>query len=315
MYGTSTSCYIRIPFTINSNPSSFNFMTLNMWYDDGFIAYINGVEVQRALFTGTPAWNSIAEGNHEAGGAESFDVSNHLSILYQGNNILAIHGLNVSTTSSDFIISAELVAGVSSAPSSTGISSAAVRYAGTITLPKSTHVKARVLDGSTWSALNEATFAVGPVTQNLRVTEIMYHPKETNDPNEEYIELKNIGTETINLNLVRFTKGIDFTFPSVELAPSGYTVVVKDIQAFTARYGTVVNIAGQYSGSLSDGGERIRLEDAVGQMILDFDYKDGWLDITDGGGYSLTIIDASDSDPNNWSSKESWCAFNPSPGR
>ena len=39
-------------------------------------------------------------------------------------------------------------------------------------------------------------FAIGPVAENLRITEIMYHPEDTddpNDPNEEFIELKNIG--------------------------------------------------------------------------------------------------------------------------
>ncbi|MHC4642514.1 MAG: chitobiase/beta-hexosaminidase C-terminal domain-containing protein [Planctomycetota bacterium] len=74
------------------------------------------------------------------------------------------------------------------------------------TLNKTTLVKARVLDGSTWSALNEATYAVGPVVDNLRITEIMYHPKDTgnpSDPNKEFIELKNIGIDTLNLNLVR----------------------------------------------------------------------------------------------------------------
>ncbi|MHC4656850.1 MAG: chitobiase/beta-hexosaminidase C-terminal domain-containing protein, partial [Planctomycetota bacterium] len=63
-----------------------------------------------------------------------------------------------------------------------------------VTLNKSTHVKARVLDGITWSALNEAIYAIGPVAESLRITEIMYHPRNTgdpNDPNEEYIELKN----------------------------------------------------------------------------------------------------------------------------
>jgi len=87
------------------------------------------------------------------------------------------------------------------------------RYTGgSITLTKSTHVKARALSGSTWSALNEATFAVGPIADNLRITEMMYHPQDTNnpdDPNAEFIELKNIGLETtINLSLVRFTEGI-----------------------------------------------------------------------------------------------------------
>jgi hypothetical protein len=312
MYNGNTSCYIRIPFTVSSDPSSFNFLTLNMQYDDGFIAYINGTEIQRVLFTGTPGWNSQADGNHESNGAESFDISSHLGTLQQGNNLLAIHGLNVSSNSSDFIISAELAAGKSSSAESSGISPSAVRYTGPITLAKSTHVKSRVLDGGTWSALNEVTFAVGPVAENLRITEIMYNPGA--DPNEEYIELKNIGTETINLSLAKFTNGINFTFSDITLAPGAYTVVVKNPNVFASQYGSDISIAGQYSGSLSNGGERIRLEDAIGQPILDFEYKDGWFDTTDGGGSSLTIIDAANPDSNSWSMKDSWRASSPSPG-
>jgi len=333
MYNGNTSCYIRIPFNITENPDSFNFLTLNMQYDDGFVAYINGTEVQRTLFTGTPAWNSQADDNHEAEGAEAFDISGHINILRQGYNILAIHGLNVSTTSSDFIISAELIAGQSSAPTGSGLSPAAVRYTGPITLTRSTHVKSRVLDNGTWSALNEATFALGPVAENLRITEIMYHPfdlaqdrpQEANDPNEEFIELTNIGAETINLNLVSFTNGVDFTFPNMELAPGEYCVVVEDLDAFEARYGTDINpstplktgIAGEYIGKLNNNGERIRLADAIGQTILDFSYSDNWRSITDGEGFSLTIIDPASSDPNSWSQKDAWRAsayINGSPG-
>ena len=93
-------------------------------------------------------------------------------------------------------------------------------YGGIITLNESTHVKARVYDDDEWSALNEVTFAVGPVGENLRITEIMYHPEDENDPNTEFVELKNIGAEPINLNMVGFTNGIDFTFPSLALGPN-----------------------------------------------------------------------------------------------
>ncbi|MHC4113271.1 MAG: chitobiase/beta-hexosaminidase C-terminal domain-containing protein, partial [Planctomycetota bacterium] len=168
-----------------------------------------------------------------------------------------------------------------------------------VTLNKTTLVKARVLDGSTWSALNEVIFAIGPVVENLRITEIMYHPLFTgnlHDPNEEYIELKNIGPDTLNLNLVRFTEGIDFTFPDMELDPDEFVVVVKNQSAFEAQYGISVNMAGQYTGSLANNGERIKLVDAIGRMILDFEYKDGWRSITDGDGFSLTIIDSGGGD-------------------
>jgi len=308
MYNGNTSCYIRIPFTVREKQDSFDFLTLNMRYDDGFIAYINGTEVQRVLFTGTPAWNSRADSNHEAQSIEFFDISSHLS---EGHNILAIHGLNVSASSSDFIISAELTAGQSSSPSNSRISPAAIEYTEPITLTKSAHIKSRVLDGGAWSALNETTFALGPVAENLRITEIMYHPQDTGDPNdsnEEFIELKNIGTKTLNLNLVKFTNGIEFTFPDIDLTAGRYVVVVKDQQVFTARYGTDINVAGQYSGRLANDGERIRLADAVGQTILDFEYSDNWYSITDGEGYSLTIIDAVNTDPNSWNQKHSWRA-------
>jgi hypothetical protein len=316
MYGENTTCYIRIPFTLDAGEHDFSTLTLRIRYDDGFIAYLNGEEIARRNFAGTPTWNSSADSTHsdsEAVNFEYIDISSYLSSINTGDNILAIHGLNVSLTSSDFLISVELVAveEETSQDSEDGIRTGVMQYTAPITLTESAHIKARALNGSTWSALNEATYAVGPVVENLRITEIMYHPQSQagqNDPNEEFIELTNIGAETINLNLVKFTNGIDFTFPSVELAPGEYIVVVQDIEAFEAQYGTGVNIAGQYTASLANNGERIRLEDAIGQTILDFSYKDGWHDGTDGQGFSLVIIDPLNTDPADWDDKDSWMA-------
>jgi len=299
MYARNATCYVRIPFTIDAE---YNSLTLNVRYDDGFVAYINGVEVARRNFDGTPAWNSRASASHSDSAAvlqESIDISNHLDNLQQGENILAIHGMNSSTTSGDFFISAELLASGGETDDSGGI----MEYTGPITLPHSVHVKARVLSGNTWSALNEAVYAIGPVAENLRITEIMYNPP---DQNEEFIELQNIGAEPINLNLVSFTNGIDFTFGAIELVAGEYVVVVKNKKVFNATYGTNINIAAEYSGSLNNAGERIELQDAIGNTIQNFRYRDGWRSITDGEGFSLTIIDASNPDPNSWDEKDSW---------
>jgi len=309
MYNGNTSCFIRLPFTVNSDDlAGFNIMTLKIRYDDGFVAYLNGTEVAGRNFTGTPEWNSSASVQNTDSAAvvfENFNVSSFLNVLRSGENILAIHGLNQRPTSSDFLISVELVVAKSFPVHDLGISPEAIQYHGPIMLNNSVHVMSRVLSSGVWSALNEASFAVGPVAENLRITEIMYNPY---NPNTEYIELKNIGAETINLNLVKFTNGIDFTFPNLELAPNEYVVVVQDRQAFETRYGTALNIGGEYSGRLNDAGERIRLEDAIGQMILDFDYKDGWRSITDGDGFSLTVIDPANTDPYGWNEKDSWRA-------
>jgi hypothetical protein len=58
MYGNNGTCYIRIPFNVDSTDLAT--LKLRMRYDDGFIAYINGVEVKRRNFTETPQWNSDA---------------------------------------------------------------------------------------------------------------------------------------------------------------------------------------------------------------------------------------------------------------
>ncbi|MCD6394424.1 MAG: lamin tail domain-containing protein, partial [Planctomycetes bacterium] len=112
-------------------------------------------------------------------------------------------------------------------------------YSGPIPLTKSVIAKARARFGkSTWSALNEATFGIGPIVDDLRITEIMYHPTDPTqaekdaagdqtliDEDFEFIELKNIGTSAINLNLVHFTDGIDFTFGDYSLGAGDFAVV------------------------------------------------------------------------------------------
>ena len=301
MYAINATCYIRIPFTIDAE---YNSLTLGVRYDDGFVAYLNGVEVARRNFNDTPAWNSRASSSHSDSAAvmlESIDISDYLDNLQQGDNILAIHGMNSSTTSSDFLISVELLA--TEGDSDDGGVTGAMEYKTPITLPHTVKVKARVLSGSTWSALNEAVYAIGPVAENLRITEIMYNPPE---PNEEFIELQNIGTETINLNLVRFSNGIDFTFPAIELVAGEHVVVVQNKKVFKARHNTNINIAGEYSGMLNNAGERIELQDAIGNTIQNFRYRDGWRSITDGDGFSLTIIDATNPDLSSWDVKDSW---------
>ncbi len=310
MYGQNASCYIRIPFTVSGEPGAFNVMTLRMRYDDGFVAYLNGVEIQRALFTGTPAWNSVAGSTHDDGAAvifEDFDLSARVGLLRTGPNVLAIQGMNSPITSSDLLFNAELIAGRSTSTMDNGISSAIAEYAGPFAITQSCRVKARVLvSGNTyspWSGLAEAVFAVGPVAQNLRISEIMYHSA---DPNTEFIELTNVGAETINLNLVRFTDGVEFTFPSVDLASAGYVLVVEDANAFEAKYGPGLPIAGTYAGNLSNAGEQVEIQDAAGQVIQSFLFDDGWYKATDGDGFSLTVKDPAATDPNALNEKTSW---------
>ncbi len=208
-------------------------------------------------------------------------------------------------------------------PRAVGGTVAGTAYSSPLTVALSTHVKARVRSGSTWSALTEATFVVDEDSP-LRVTEIMYYPAmatagvETNYPASdfEFIELLNTGSQAVGLAGTAFSKGITFEFNNGDvptLGPGEYVVLVNNLEAFTARYPNAgsIHIAGEYHGkfflpdaALDNGGEDLVLEDGLGRTILDFAYSD-WYEITDGGGYSLTLIDPTAA-TSTWGDSLSW---------
>jgi len=209
-------------------------------------------------------------------------------------------------------------------PRQTGGAPAGTAYSGPIPLTKSVIAKVRTLSGGVWSALNEATFGIGPLVDDLRITEINYHPTDPTqaekdaagdqtliDEDFEYIEVKNIGGAPINLNLVHFTDGIDFTFGDTWLGAGQFAVVVKNQAAFAARYPGVAPslMAGTYTGALDNDGEEIVLRDALGTEIHDFDFRDAWFVVTDGGGFSLNKLDpdtAGTTAPDSWDTQSGW---------
>ncbi len=132
----------------------------------------------------------------------------------------------------------------------------------------------------------------------LRLTELQFAPAAptpaelalapgTEAKHYEFLELANIGAEALDLTGARFTKGVDFDFPALSLPPGQRTLVVADAAAFTARYGAAPNIAGVFSGSLDNTGERLRLVDANGETVLDFTYDPRWFPPAASNGYSL----------------------------
>ena len=164
MYNVNASCYIRIPFEVAAAKlQDLAGLILRVRYDDGFIAYINGVEVARDRFAGTPRWNSLADDSHaddQAVVPAEFDLTGRIGLLREGENILAVHALNASPTSSDFLLSIDLVAPADEPQSDPSVSSTALLYTGPITLAGDAHVKTRVLYNGQWSALSEATYTI-----------------------------------------------------------------------------------------------------------------------------------------------------------
>jgi hypothetical protein len=127
----------------------------------------------------------------------------------------------------------------------------------------------------------------------LRITEIMYHPPEGSD--YEFIELQNVGAETLDLSEVSFTRGIEFRFAEGDvptLAPGEFVLVVKDRLAFSGLYDTSsLQVAGEFSGNLENAGEAVTLTYGRNAAILDFSYSDDWQPLTDGYGWSLVAAD------------------------
>jgi CotH kinase protein/Lamin Tail Domain len=150
--------------------------------------------------------------------------------------------------------------------------------------------------------------------QHLRITEIMYSPSllagNTNAAQEfEYIELKNIsGSVTLNLNGIRFINGIEFNFAGsaiTSLLPGARVLVVGNVALFTARYGGGLPVAGQFTNTLDNAGERIQLVDNFNEEIHDFSYNNSWYPITDGFGFSLVTVNEG-AEPDLWDSKTNW---------
>jgi hypothetical protein len=99
------SIFLRKKFTI-TDLASIRKLVLHMDYDDGFIAYLNGVEIARAQMTGVlPRFDVVAAGHdaliYQGLSPEKFEISNPASVLKTGENILSIQVHNAGTTSSD----------------------------------------------------------------------------------------------------------------------------------------------------------------------------------------------------------------------
>lgn len=140
--------------------------------------------------------------------------------------------------------------------------------------------------------------------KDLRVTEIMYNP--SGGQHLEFLEMQNVGTQTIDLSGAHFTDGIVYTFGDMQLDAGKILVLAKDPEAFTALYGGDILLAeGGYDGQLSNDGETLTLLDAEERLIFSFTYGDSgdWPEEADGGGSSLELVDANEpiNSPINWS--------------
>ena len=298
--------YFRKEFTV-TNAADITGLQLGLRRDDGAVVFINGTEVWRSGMHPTDPILFSTTAENEAGGTDetTFHQKNDISptLLVEGTNTIAVEVHQTAVTSSDISFDLELHATTPSDPSQ-------------FVLNESTLVRSRVLSGSEWSAINSVRFLMGTPADstNLVVSEFSYRPSKPNtaeDPGAlysrtdfEFIEFTNISNEIIHLDGVRLTDGVSFDFSEAAnfSIPAGETLLIVENQAaFMARYPLVPaeKIAGEYSGNLSNDGERIEILAADDSVIHAFTYNDQlpWPTAADGDGFSLELIEP-DLNPN-----------------
>ncbi len=174
---------------------------------------------------------------------------------------------------------------------------------------------------------------VGP----LVISELHYNPGAMLNANElEFVEIYNPTFQTVSLNNWTVGEGVNFAFPAGTSIPALECLLVvpfspTDPSSATARanflsaysLAPTTLMAGPYSGSLSNGGERIRLfrpdeppsdEPAFYPQLLEdeVDYSDSspWPVAADGTGQSLTR-----KEPTLWGDEATnWLSAVPTPG-
>jgi VCBS repeat-containing protein len=180
----------------------------------------------------------------------------------------------------------------------------------------------RVSDGLLNSAPAVVTLNIEQPGDDIVINEIFYRPGGGYPENTslEWIELHNRGTTTIDLTGWTISSGLTFAFPAGRtMAPGSYLVIAASVPAFQTAYPGVANVIGGWTGTLSNGGERIRLTDNLGNNQDEVIYaSEGdwatrvretqfngweWSTLADGGGRSMELRNPQISNDNgqNWS--------------
>ena len=310
----NATTYFRSKVTL-SEPGAYSWFEIRMKYDDAAAVYINGTEAVRTdnLPAGATFDTYATSGTPDERTYFEFIVPT--SLFVDGENTIAVEIHNSSASSSD--ISFDLILrGEIDTSSGNNVTTPIP-----LTEPGLVNARALNISNGEWSALNSAFFSINSIPAaagNFVVSEFNYHPAEPVAPEEiavstdrdsyEFLEILNIATQPIELGGVAFTDGITYTFPENTLLAAGArAVLVSNLEAFTARYGELPDgtFVGDYSGRLSNDGERIAIG-GQGGTLIEFTYNDQapWPTLPDGQGYTMVLVDPSSNpdhnDPASW---------------
>lgn len=158
---------------------------------------------------------------------------------------------------------------------------------------RATHIRRRYA-----SVLAFVLLAIhGAVWGQVIISEIHYNPPAQGIEDglfREFIELYNPGDEAVDLTGYFFDSGLTYAFPDATiLAPGEYLVLARDLEHRVWR-NQAIQLLGPYEGRLDNGGERITLKDAQGEIVETLKYNDTppWPRGADGYDASLERVGA-----------------------
>jgi hypothetical protein len=305
MRSINASCYLRLPFDFD-NTENINSLTLTVWADDGFVAYLNGTEVGSLLKPSPLLWNSRTHGGRGFPGGDTavltapiiIDLTPFKDQMRDGENVIALHGMNSSIGGSDFLMRPMLSINHNVSPTPATVDGTQV-------------ITARTFDGSQWSAPEQIALIISEDladSSNLVISEIMFRPSLPNEKEStagfdrreefEYLEFLNISDTPVALIGIHFSDGVEFDFNNSLinlLEPGARALLVKNRAAFEFRYGTALSdrIVGEFQNGtkLKNEGERLLITAFGGDVLRDFAYdnKAPWPVAAGDGGFSLVL--------------------------
>jgi hypothetical protein len=190
---------------------------------------------------------------------------------------------------------------------------------GAVNLSGTAYIKARVKNGTQWSALSEVKLLnTNENFDHLKITELHYHPADSiidtliiSGKSFEFIELKNTGDKPISLAGLKFSSSIDYQFkPTDVLAPKQFYVIASKPKWFYERHFMVPT--GNFNKNFSNSGEQVIISNASGSPVIQFTYLDynPWPQQPDGDGPSLSAaVRYPSGDPNDasyWKASSSY---------
>ncbi|MGI6494742.1 MAG: lamin tail domain-containing protein [Kiritimatiellia bacterium] len=215
-----------------SNAATVTRLVGDILADDGYVLYLNGVEIERHhMNPGDVGYDTFA--NTTVGAPEQNTYYEHsieipVNLLRDGTNVLAVEVHQCNSGSSDLYWDCSLGTAADSVNAIVAISD------------RPTRVLARAYDASTgeWSALTEAVVSQEPSIpyaepeDALRIVEIMSCTADGGGDGSEYIVITNTSPVAgVNLEGVRVTCAkhgespkCDFTFASGEILGAGESI-------------------------------------------------------------------------------------------